>query len=251
MVRGILFDLAGVLHVGDELCPGAAEALNRVRKAGLAVRFVTNTTRKTRIRLLERLRSLGLSIDAYEVFTAPLAARAYCRTNGLQPYLLIHPDLKPDLADLETDEPNAVLVADAGEAFTYNALNEAFRILIGDVPLIAVAKNRFFKDDGQLILDAGPFVVALEYACSTNATVIGKPAREFFLAAIEDMNLTPGEVTMIGDDVEADVCGANDAGLQAILVRTGKFRDGDENRLPPNAYLAANIGEAVNMVLDV
>jgi ribonucleotide monophosphatase NagD (HAD superfamily) len=30
---------------------------------------------------------------------------------------------------------------------------------------------------------------------------------------------------MVGDDLEADVGGALDAGLDGVLVRTGKFRD--------------------------
>ncbi len=68
MVRGILFDLAGVVHVGDELCPGAAEALNRVRKAGLAVRFVTNTTRKTRRRRNSRMNPPRPTMSSILVF---------------------------------------------------------------------------------------------------------------------------------------------------------------------------------------
>ncbi len=250
MIRGILFDLAGVLHIGDELCPGAVPALARVRKAGLLVRFVTNTTRKSQAQLIARLHGLGLGIDATEVFTAPLAARAYCRAKNLHPYLLIHPDLKPDLIGLEATTPNSVLVADAGEGFSYANLNTAFRVLMRGGPLIAVAKNRYFRDGEALSLDAGPFVVALEYACEVEAKLIGKPARDFFLTAVQDIGLAAANVVMIGDDVESDVCGAADAGLAGILVGTGKYRDGDETKLPENAHLAADIDQAVEMVLE-
>lgn len=250
MIHGILCDLAGVLHIDDDLCPGAAQALAGVREAGLPVRFVTNTTRKTQAQLMARLHGLGLEIDATEVFTAPLAARAYCRAKNLHPYLLIHPGLEPDLIELEAATPNSVLVADAGEGFSYANLNKAFRVLMRGGPLIAVAKNRYFRDGEALSLDAGPFVVALEYACEVKAKLIGKPARDFFLTAVQDMGLPAADVVMIGDDVEADVCGAIDAGLTGILVRTGKYREGDETRLPENAHLAADVGEAVEMVLE-
>jgi ribonucleotide monophosphatase NagD (HAD superfamily) len=30
---------------------------------------------------------------------------------------------------------------------------------------------------------------------------------------------------MVGDDVESDIGGAKNAGLRAVLVRTGKFRE--------------------------
>lgn len=41
---------------------------------------------------------------------------------------------------------------------------------------------------------------------------------------------------MIGDDVKDDVIGAQDAGLKGVLVKTGKYSEGDENKAsqPPN-----------------
>ncbi len=41
------------------------------------------------------------------------------------------------------------------------------------------------------------------------------------------MNLKPEEVAVVGDDIEADVKGGMDAGLFGILVKTGKFKEGD------------------------
>jgi ribonucleotide monophosphatase NagD (HAD superfamily) len=57
------------------------------------------------------------------------------------------------------------------------------------------------------------------------AAVIGKPAREFFTAALADLQSPPENTLMVGDDVEADVGGALAVGLRAVLVRTGKYRD--------------------------
>ena len=88
-----------------------------------------------------------------------------------------------------------------------------------------------FREAGRLSLDVGPFVAALEYAAGVEAIVVGKPAPAFFHAAVADLGLPPGEVLMIGDDVEADVLGAIAAGLQGVLVRTGKFEPADERRL--------------------
>jgi ribonucleotide monophosphatase NagD (HAD superfamily) len=53
--------------------------------------------------------------------------------------------------------------------------------------------------------------------------VVGKPAEEFFLAAMADMELE--RAVMVGDDAEADVGGAMAAGLPGVLVRTGKYRE--------------------------
>jgi len=247
--RGVLLDLSGVLYAGDHALPGARQALERLPAAGLAVRYITNTTRSTRRETVERLAAMGLAVAESEVFSAPLAARSLIEQRGLRPLLIVHPRLEPEFAGLDTRDPNAVLLGDAGAAFTYARLNEAFRLLLDGAPLLAMARNRYFRDGEALSLDAGPFVAALEYAAGTQAEVIGKPSRAFFLAAAHDFGCRPGQVVVVGDDVEADVVGATAAGMQGILVRTGKYRSGDEALLPDGAVLSDDIGAAVDWIV--
>jgi HAD superfamily hydrolase (TIGR01458 family) len=96
--------------------------------------------------------------------------------------------------------------------------------------LLALQKNRYWRREDGLSLDAGPFVAALEYASGRSATVVGKPEREFFELALRELGLAPHEAAMVGDDAEADVAGAQIAGLKGIQVRTGKYRPGVEGR---------------------
>jgi HAD superfamily hydrolase (TIGR01458 family) len=103
--------------------------------------------------------------------------------------------------------------------------------------LVACQKNRYWREAGGLSLDAGPFVAALEYAASVRARVVGKPSREFFLAALSGTDVEPSSVLVVGDDVETDVLGATSAGMRAALVRTGKYRPGDEERVPHQGVL--------------
>jgi HAD superfamily hydrolase (TIGR01458 family) len=91
--------------------------------------------------------------------------------------------------------------------------------------LIALQKNRYWETADGLSLDAGPFVTAIEYATGREADVVGKPAPSFFELTLSDLGVTADRVAMVGDDVEADVGGAMDAGLAGILVRTGKYRE--------------------------
>jgi HAD superfamily hydrolase (TIGR01458 family) len=122
-------------------------------------------------------------------------------------------------------------------------------LLLVGAPLLAIASNRYFKDFDGLSLDAGPFIAALEYAAQVEANVFGKPAPAFFDAVLADLGAAPDETVMIGDDVEADVNGALAVGLQAILVRTGKYRAGDELRMNAGGKSAATVREAVTIVL--
>jgi ribonucleotide monophosphatase NagD (HAD superfamily) len=78
-------------------------------------------------------------------------------------------------------------------------------------------------EDG-LTLDAGPFVAALEHASGREAVVVGKPSASFFGLAAESLGVPPARIAVVGDDAQADVGGAQAAGLRGVLVRTGKFR---------------------------
>jgi ribonucleotide monophosphatase NagD (HAD superfamily) len=89
---------------------------------------------------------------------------------------------------------------------------------------VALQRNRVWESERGLVLDAGPFVVALEYASGREALVTGKPSPAFFATALRELGAPADRVAMIGDDLEADVGGAIEAGLDGVLVRTGKFR---------------------------
>ena len=249
MIKGVLLDLSGVLYIGNRLLPGASDAMQHLVKNNLPVRFITNTTRSTRGAMLEKLATMHLRVAQDELFTAAIAARNYIKRKNLSPYLLLHANLFPEFSEYNHQEFDSVLLGDAGTGFTYEKLNKAFRLLMNGAPLFAMGDNLYFKEEDGFSLDAGPFVRALEAASGVKATVLGKPAKKFFLEAIQDFRCAPEEVVMVGDDVEADVNGASAAGLQAILVKTGKYRSGDDQRVrDPDARVAEHIAQAVEWI---
>jgi HAD superfamily hydrolase (TIGR01458 family) len=234
MIHGVLFDLEGVFYVGDYPLPGTREALLSLHAAGIPMRFITNSTRLTRGAIINRLARMGLEVSLQHLFTPVVAARNYLIARKLTPHLLVHPNIRGEFADLLGPSPDAVLLGDAGPAFSYDALNQCFRLLLDGLPLLAMGSNRYFRDDGGLNLDIGPFMAALEYAAELEAVVLGKPASGFFLAAVNSLDLPPQDVVMVGDDAEMDVRGALAAGLRGVLVRTGKYRPGDEAKVEPH-----------------
>jgi HAD superfamily hydrolase (TIGR01458 family) len=225
---GLLLDLDGVLYVGDEPVDGAQAAVGALRDAALGLRFVTNTTERSQADTVEKLRRLGFELAAEELVTPAALARRHCVDAGHRTVALIMNDaVKEDFEGLKEVEerPDAVIVGDLGEAFGFEILNRAFRMVMDGAELVALQKNRFWLTPEGLSLDAGPFVAALEYATDRDAAVVGKPSHSFFALVLEDLGVESSNAGMVGDDVETDVEGAMRAGLAGVLVRTGKYRE--------------------------
>ena len=227
-VQAVLLDLDGVLYVEDDVVPGAADAIERLRRTGAEIRFVTNTTTRSRAATLSHLDDLGLVVDDDELVTPVVLARQLCRDRGHRRVALFVAD-ETDFEDLEVVrdglDADAVIVGDLGDRWTYAELNRAFRVLMSGADLIALQKNRFWQRGGELALDVGPFVAALEYATSRDATVVGKPSPDYFDEVLRGVGVAAEHAVMVGDDVETDIGGAMANGLAAVLVRTGKYRE--------------------------
>ncbi len=225
--KAVLIDLAGVMHTGDDPLPGAVRALDRLRAAGLSLRFLTNTTRTPSHTLYAKLQRMGFSLARAEIQTAALAARTLVHHRKLRPLWLVHPDIADEMGKSARD-PDIVVLGDMGPYFTYPLLNHAFRLLMEGVPLMAMARNRYFMEPDGLSMDMGAFVAGLEYSAGVSAEITGKPAASFFSAALAELGLAAADTVLIGDDLRDDIGGAQAAGIPGILVRTGKFRAGDD-----------------------
>ena len=227
-LSALLIDLDGVLYVEEEPIAGAVEAVERLRRGGLALRFVTNTTARSRDQTLQKLARLGLSLQGHELVTPAALAVQHCRRRGHRRVALImNEGVKRDFAELEQSghDSDAVIIGDLGSAFGYDVLNHAFREVMNGAELIALQKNRYWMRADGLSLDVGPFVAAIEFATEREAYVVGKPAPGFFDQVLAELGVSAARAAMIGDDIESDIGGALRAGLHAILVRTGKYRE--------------------------
>ncbi|MDX1796533.1 MAG: TIGR01458 family HAD-type hydrolase [Hydrogenovibrio sp.] len=245
-VRAILLDISGVLYEGHRVIPGAVETVNALRKLPFQIRFVTNTSTKSSEMIRQELLDMGFEIEPEELFTAPIAAKRYLIEHLLRPFCLLHPDLKAEFADIDQEDPNCVLLGDARDELTYENLNHAFQLIEQGHPLLGIGKNKYFMSHDGLMLDSGVYIHALEWASNTEAIILGKPDHHFFQEVVLSTGCRPGDCLMIGDDVVGDIQGAIDAGLQACLVKTGKFKDSDLALMPPTAHLITTI----NNLLD-
>jgi HAD superfamily hydrolase (TIGR01458 family) len=246
-MAAILLDVDGVLHVSGEPIPGAADAVRRLRANGHRLRFVTNTTIRSRSQLAELLRANGIEIEDEEVQTAANAAVRALRGKrvlALTMHALVH-DLEG--LDLVGEEADAVLIGGADETpetnlvFSYMNLARAFAELELGADLYCLHRNRWWQTKHGPLLDSGAFVAGLEYAAQVEAVVLGKPSPAYFEAALEALDADPEMTWMVGDDLESDIAGAQGMGMRTVLVRTGKFRPDavERSRVQPDGIVSS------------
>jgi len=227
-VAGLLLDLDGTLYEDDALIPGAAEAIAALRDGAVPIRFVTNTTRVPRATIARWLDGYGIAAGANDIFTPTVAAVSWLREHGMRRVSVCLPEGSLDEFgefELVEDAPEAVVIGDLGAAWTFERLNRVFRRLLDGAGFVALHRNRYWKTGGELLLDVGAFVAALEFATGREATLVGKPSRPMFEAAARSLGLALDRVAMVGDDLQADIAGSQALGCRAFMVRTGKFRE--------------------------
>lgn len=243
----ILFDLDGVFYQGNSPIKGGAEVIDWVNDNDVPYLFVTNTSSRPRSELIEKLYRFNINTDESHIFTPAVASIHWLKTHFTEPVIapFIPLATQSEYSGFSTwpqvsSSVDALIIGDLGEAWTFDILNQAFRLLMQkpQPELIALGMTRYWQADDGLRLDVAPFVVALEHASNIKSLVMGKPAHSFYQAAVEMLSSQPETTLMIGDDIRGDIEGAQNAGLRAILVKTGKFRAEDlQQNIQPDAIL--------------
>ena len=144
----------------------------------------------------------------------------------------------PVRSDLEwfREDPSgrSVLIATEGHDLRIRDLQPAFRRLLEGADLYALQCNRYFRKEGELWTDVGPLAALLAYAAEKEIHIFGKPSELLFQTLAKESELELDQLVMVGDDAEFDVAATVALGLRGVLVRTGKYRPGDEDRVSPS-----------------
>ena len=235
-VRLVCIDVDGTVSDRFErpTVEGAARALAEIRRTH-TLRLVTNATSIAHAELAAKLREQGLLDDPAELVTPAATARRVLTERGHASGLLIADEAaREDFTWFgETPHGPAVLLASEAHALRLDDLQPAFRRLLAGAELYTAQQNRYFRKGAELVTDLGPLAAFLAYASGRTPQNLGKPSRLLFEALAREARCELGEIVMVGDDAEFDASGAAALGMRGVLVRTGKYRAGDEDAASP------------------
>jgi glycerol-1-phosphatase len=245
---GFLVDLDGVVWVGREPVPGAAEALRALLEAGKAIAFVTNNPGKPGATYVERLRESGVPVADGKVVTAGTSTAALAAErvgNGGTAFTIGAPAFKDSVAEAGLKqvvaeagrEADAVLVSGHRE-FDYGELLTATLALRRGAALFATSRDPTLPMPGGPWPGTGAVLAAVETASGRRAEIGGKPEPRLFEQARALLGGAE-RVAMVGDRISSDIEGGRRAGLATVLVLTGACsrEEAEEAEAPPDHVL--------------
>ena len=233
MAQGFLIDMDGVIYRGNELIPGAAAFVRRLREKSIPFLFLTNNSQRTRRDMVTKLQRLGIDVDETHLFTSAMATARFLAVQkpGGTAYVIGEGGLLQALHQngysIVDYDPDYVVVGE-GRTFTLEMLDHATKLIQRGAKLIATNLDpNCPMPDGTLRPGCGAIVAMLETATERKAFSCGKPSPIMLRAARKELGLATDELTMIGDMMTTDVLGGVQAGYHTVLVLTGGTRRED------------------------
>jgi 4-nitrophenyl phosphatase len=232
-----VFDLDGVMYLGDTAIPFATEAVTGLLAQGRQVFFLTNNSGRTRADYRKKLTDVnGLDIPESQIFTSAYATALYLKMQGASgrtAFIIGEPGLAQEVAEvgglravtvadsLPLDEIDYVVVG-IDRQFTYDKLRFAHAAITrGHAQFLATNRDSTFPMETGEIPGGGSLVAAVATAAGREPLTIGKPQVHAYEAILQAAGVGAAQSVMIGDRLDTDVAVGNRAGAQTVLVLTG------------------------------
>ncbi len=235
-VRGVLFDLDGVVYRGEEVIPGAPELFAYLAETGRVVGAITNNALKTGAEYSQKLAGMGIDLPGERIVTSGWAAARYVTEAkpGARVFIVGGDALRRELSAagaVESKAPDFV-VAGIDLSLTLQCLSDASIHVRAGAKLIVTNPDLTVPIEGGLRAGSGAVQAFIEAAGDARATVIGKPQPGIFQQALTGLGLRVEETIMIGDTAETDIAGASAAGLRSVMVESGNANATDDGVVP-------------------
>lgn len=229
--KAIIFDMDGVIYRGGTAISGVPEAIEKLRKSGIAILFLTNNATKTRAAFAQKLNSFGISASPTDVMTASYGLASHVRekyTKGKSAYIIGEGGMVEEAkkVGIEIIPASSASIPDFAivsldRSLTYEKVAAAHRFILQGSHFLAA------NDDPTLPLEhlsspgTGSIVAMLEKSTGKKAEIVGKPNPFMLKELLREHGIKGSEAAFVGDRLEIDISMANRAGLYSILALTG------------------------------
>jgi len=240
MIRALLLDLDGTVFRGNTAIPGAEKTLERLRKMGIGLFFLTNGNNRTRAQYVQKLKRMGLNAREKEVYTSAYATAEYIKDNhpGKSVFCVSEGGIQEELREkgirVVEDDSAGIVAVGLDRKFDYKKLTIAFHAIAKGALFIATNEDPAFPVEEGSLPGAGAMVGAIEKSSGVKPLLIGKPNRYGIELLLRHNSLKRSEVLIVGDRLQTDIkCGKNNR-IKSVLVLSGVAKKKDLKKLKKN-----------------
>jgi 4-nitrophenyl phosphatase len=239
----LIFDLDGVVYLGDTAIPGAVQSLNHLAADGHPLFYITNNSTRSRRTYADKLTGLGIPTQPERVMTSAYATALYLQEQGAagkRAYVVGEVGLREELSAIgmtvlaEDDaSPAEYVVAGLDRGLTFAKLRTAHeQITRHGAAFIATNRDATYPMESGEIPGGGAIVAPIEVSTGVQGLTIGKPEPHTWLRILELAGAAPDEALMTGDRPETDILGAKKLGIHTVLTLTGVTTADEAAALP-------------------
>lgn len=251
-IKAVVSDMDGVLWRGDDKLPGMVEFFTFLRENKIPFVLATNNSGRHTANYIQKLSKMGVhNIKAQELVTSATATVDYLKNRypeGARLFVIGNPGLFQTLEESDftiTDTDVDAVVAGLDFDFNYNKARKATLLIRNEgAEFIGTNPDTTFPSSDGLVPGAGSVIGMIQLATDVEPVIIGKPERAMFDVAVRRLGTGVGETLMIGDRLNTDIEGGQNAGLKTAMVLTGVNSREDIRDIQPD-YVFDSLPELI------
>ena len=262
-IKHVALDMDGTIYMGDSLFPYTIPFLERLKQMNISYSFLTNNPSKSLDDYLQKLEKMGIHATEEEMYTTTVATIVYIKAHypeARRLFLLGTPSMISQFekagfistADDAEDVPD-LIVAAFDLTLTYARLCRAAWWISQGIPYIATNPDKVCPTNLPTVLvDCGSICKCLEHATGRQPDItLGKPDPNMLIGILQQKQLQPDQIAMVGDRIYTDIAMAQNAGAVGVLVLSGETTIEVANAAPnPPDVIAQNIGELGDLLAE-
>ena len=248
-VEAFVIDMDGVLYRVDAPIPGAAQFLQALQQKGTPFLLLTNNSTLTPEMYVAKLSRMGIKVQPADILTSALATAGYLRANvptGSRVYVIGEEgifDAVRNTGCVITDENPEYVVVGFDRQISYEKLATATLAIRRGAKYVATNPDLTLPSEAGQLPGCGAILAAITAASGVAPLMIGKPQREMFDQAVEHLGSDRSTTAMVGDRIETDIVGAQNAGLLTVLLLSGASTQEEAARMEwPADFVFNDIG---------
>lgn len=224
-------DLDGVVYHGSELISGADQAIQRLRKLGKKIIFLTNNSGRSPDEIQQKLISLGVSCQRQEIFSSGEAALSLISEKALSKdrgTFIVGSESLRKLAKTygirvvgPTERSVDCVLVGYNPDFNYQTLSVAANyVRAGSTFVVCNRDSCVPVENHQYLPGTGSLVAAIEVASGREVDFeAGKPKSYILNWLSSRLKYPLSQYVMIGDQEESDIQLAKSMGIPSVLIQ--------------------------------